>query len=103
MLAMRTPHQSCSCASIPPALTSPRISILLFPGLRTCTALALVCYGRCCNAWWTPTVHLPSPSGVHPACRAQANGAASMGKYKMDANGRSLGHTDSLHEKDYKY
>ncbi|CAL5222687.1 g5088 [Coccomyxa viridis] len=35
--------------------------------------------------------------------RARANGAASMGKYKVDANGRSLGHTDSLHEKDYKY
>ena len=48
-------------------------------------------------------MHLPSPSKVHPACRARANGAASMGKYKMDANGRSLGHTDSLHEKDYKY
>jgi len=36
-------------------------------------------------------------------CRARANGAASMGKYKVNANGRSLGHTESLHEKDYKY
>ena len=36
-------------------------------------------------------------------CRARANGAASMGKYKVGTNGRSLGHTESLHEKDYKY
>ena len=49
------------------------------------------------------SVLLPLLLKVYPACRARANGAASVGKYKMDANGRSLGHTDSLHEKDYKY
>ncbi|EIE25074.1 cytosolic aldolase [Coccomyxa subellipsoidea C-169] len=35
--------------------------------------------------------------------RARANGAATKGQYKADANGRRLGHTESLHEKDYKY
>lgn len=36
-------------------------------------------------------------------CRARANGAATKGQYKAEANGRHLGHTESLHEKDYKY
>ena len=36
--------------------------------------------------------------------RAKANGAATKGQYKADANGaRNMKHTDSLHEKDYKY
>ena len=40
---------------------------------------------------------------VAASCRARANGAATKGQYKADANGRKLGHTESLHEKDYKY
>ena len=37
--------------------------------------------------------------------RAKANGAATQGLYKAAANGagRDLKHTESLHEKDYKY
>lgn len=42
---------------------------------------------------------------VSISCRAKANGAAALGQYKgASANGsRALGHTESLHEKDYKY
>lgn len=54
---------------------------------------------------------LVESAGMHAhgslcACgrRAKANGAATMGKYQANANGaRNMKHTDSLHEKDYKY
>jgi hypothetical protein len=43
-------------------------------------------------------------NGRGALCRARANSAATLGKYKADANGaRGIKHTESLHEKDYKY